>query len=39
MAPQYQSQIEQAAQTIDTRNLLSMVRAGLRAASGQPEAQ
>jgi uncharacterized protein (DUF697 family)/uncharacterized tellurite resistance protein B-like protein len=28
MAPQYQSQIEQAAKTIDTRNLLSMVRQG-----------
>jgi uncharacterized protein (DUF697 family)/tellurite resistance protein len=26
MAPQYQAQIEQAAKTIDTRNLLSMVR-------------
>jgi uncharacterized protein (DUF697 family) len=28
MAPQYQSQIEQAAKTIDTRNLISMVRQG-----------
>ena len=28
MAPQYQAQIEQAARTIDTRNLLSMVRQG-----------
>jgi uncharacterized protein (DUF697 family) len=28
MAPQYQAQIEQAAKTIDTRNLLSMVRQG-----------
>jgi uncharacterized protein (DUF697 family) len=28
MAPQYQSRIEQAAQTIDTRNLVSLVRQG-----------
>jgi uncharacterized protein (DUF697 family) len=28
MAPQYQSQIEQAAQTIDTRNLMSLVKQG-----------
>jgi uncharacterized protein (DUF697 family)/tellurite resistance protein len=28
MAPKYQSQIEQAAQTIDTRNLVSLVKAG-----------
>ncbi len=28
MAPQYQSQIEQAAQTIDTRNLVSLVKQG-----------
>jgi uncharacterized protein (DUF697 family) len=28
MAPKYQSQIEQAAQTIDTRNLVSLVRQG-----------
>ena len=28
MAPQYQSQIEKAAQTIDTRNLMSLVKQG-----------
>jgi hypothetical protein len=28
MAPQYQSQIAQAAKTIDTRNLVSLVRQG-----------
>jgi hypothetical protein len=28
MAPRYQSQIEQAAKTIDTRNLVSLVRQG-----------
>ena len=28
LAPQYQSQIEQAAQTIDTRNLVSLVKQG-----------